>query len=95
VGCNDKRRFELELEFLHCLANPGYLNCKCHASVGLLPCRAAFVWLACCAASPSQSGSTVSAWQRSRSSAPGQGCHQLSPQGWHRTLLLRESTVLP
>ncbi|KAL4421195.1 hypothetical protein ABPG77_010070 [Micractinium sp. CCAP 211/92] len=26
VGCDDRRRFELELEFLHCLANPGYLN---------------------------------------------------------------------
>lgn len=29
VGCSDKRRFELELEFVHCLANPGYLNCEC------------------------------------------------------------------
>lgn len=29
MGCSDKRRFELELEFLHCLANPGYLNCEC------------------------------------------------------------------
>lgn len=28
MGCSDKRRFELELEFLHCLANPGYLNCE-------------------------------------------------------------------
>jgi len=28
VGCDDRRRFELELEFLHCLANPGYLNCE-------------------------------------------------------------------
>ncbi|PRW33303.1 mediator of RNA polymerase II transcription subunit 31 [Chlorella sorokiniana] len=26
VGCSGMRRFELELEFLHCLANPGYLN---------------------------------------------------------------------
>lgn len=31
VGCSDGRRFELELEFLHCLANPGYLNCEPHA----------------------------------------------------------------
>lgn len=31
VGCDDRRRFELELEFLHCLANPGYLNCELHA----------------------------------------------------------------
>ena len=28
MGCDDRRRFELELEFLHCLANPGYLNCE-------------------------------------------------------------------
>lgn len=31
VGCDDRRRFELELEFLHCLANPGYLNCELSA----------------------------------------------------------------
>lgn len=34
TGCSDQRRFELELEFLHCLANPGYLNCepRCRAA---------------------------------------------------------------
>ncbi|EFN52724.1 hypothetical protein CHLNCDRAFT_138261 [Chlorella variabilis] len=26
TGCSERQRFELELEFLHCLANPGYLN---------------------------------------------------------------------
>jgi hypothetical protein len=33
TGCGDRQRFELELEFVHCLANPGYLNCECKVLV--------------------------------------------------------------
>ena len=28
VGCSDAERFQLELEFVQCLANPHYLNCE-------------------------------------------------------------------
>lgn len=28
MGCSDKERFALELEFVQCLANPQYLNCE-------------------------------------------------------------------
>lgn len=28
AGCSDARRFELELEFVQCLASPDYLNCE-------------------------------------------------------------------
>jgi hypothetical protein len=28
VGASDRERFELELEFLQCLANPQYLHCE-------------------------------------------------------------------
>ncbi len=27
AGCSDARRFQLELEFVQCLASPDYLNC--------------------------------------------------------------------
>lgn len=27
AGCSETRRFELELEFVQCLASPDYLNC--------------------------------------------------------------------
>ena len=36
VGCTDAKRFELELEFLQCLANPGYLNCAPRDVEGLV-----------------------------------------------------------
>ena len=38
TGCSERQRFELELEFLHCLANPGYLNCEAPCWL-LLGCR--------------------------------------------------------
>jgi len=28
VGCDEKTRFAVELEFVQCLANPHYLNCE-------------------------------------------------------------------
>lgn len=28
IGCSDEKRFLLELEFIQCLSNPHYLNCK-------------------------------------------------------------------
>jgi len=27
AGCSDDTRFQLELEFVQCLANPRYINC--------------------------------------------------------------------
>ena len=30
IGCSDEKRFMLELEFIQCLSNPQYLNCKCY-----------------------------------------------------------------
>lgn len=31
----EKYRFQVELEFVQCLANPQYLNCKCTGSLGV------------------------------------------------------------
>lgn len=33
----EKRRFEVELEFVQCLANPSYLNCMCTATLNEVP----------------------------------------------------------
>lgn len=33
---DNRERFLLELEFVQCLANPGYINCEFHSSYVLL-----------------------------------------------------------
>ena len=41
VGAADAERFQLELEFVQCLANPNYLNCECCLAGGLSAVSAA------------------------------------------------------
>jgi hypothetical protein len=44
MGCSDQERGIIELEFVQCLANPHYLNCR-HGRCPNSPSRMSLVWL--------------------------------------------------